>query len=187
MKLHTRANMKRRTMAGVVGLLGLGMVASASAGETTTSASAGMGRFGPGTSTATAAYSGNGQGIANTNTRSGNNFTFGRGVAFGIDEDGVSLSASHAIATRYGPAVASTFNLTIGFDGAVASAHGGSIAAGGAQRTAFAGGSSGIHRQVPTATANAGGRTVRGGVVRAHTDTRTHRAVASRGIARLRR
>lgn len=185
MTAHTTNNTKRIRIATAFGLIAaLGLTATMMAGEAFSGASAGMGPIGPGTATATAGYTGNGQGIANTNTHSGNNFSFGRGVSFGIDEDGVSLSASHAIATRNGPAVATTFNMSIGFNGSVASSRGGSVASGGIARTAEASGSAGIHRGNPVATARAGGHTVRGGRVRAFTDSRTQRSVEPRRIVR---
>lgn len=192
MKTNITNNKVRKHLATTFGLFAaLSLSANAFAGEATSSASAGMGRYGPGTATATAGYSGNGNGIARTNTRSGNNFSFGRGVSFGIDENGVSLSASHAIATRNGPAVASNFNLSIGLDGSVSSSRGVSVAEGGQQRTAFAGGSAGNRRGNTIATSTAGGHTVRGGRVRATTRSDTtrvqHRRVAARRVYRIRR
>lgn len=198
MKPNTTDNKTFRNFSTALGLIAaLGLTTTAFAGEATSAASAGIGRFGPGTATATAGYNGDGAGIVRTDTRSGNNFSFGRGVSVGIDEDGLTLSASHAVATRHGPAVASNFNLSIGRDGSVSSSRGVSVAQGGDSRNAFAGGSAGNSRGNTVATSTAGGNTIRGGRVNAttHADTTrvtrrraaTPRTMAPRHVYRLRR
>lgn len=153
------------------------------AGEVTSGASAGASRFGPGTASANAGYSGDGAGIVRTDTRSGSNFSIGRGVSVGIDSDGLSLSASNAIATRFGPAIATNFNLSIGRDGSVSSSRGVSVAQGGSSRTAYAGGSAGTTRGNSVATSTAGGHTNHGGSVRASTSSETTRIAARRATA----
>lgn len=145
------------------------------AGEAATSASAGSNGVGPGTASATAAYTGGGRGQARTNTRSGRNVSFGQGIAYGVDRNGISFSASNAVATRFGPAFASTFNITIG-RGGVAASFGTSTAGGSRNRTANAGGFAGNRFGRPTAGATAGGRTGRRGWVRANTRSFSRRS-----------
>lgn len=124
---------------------------------------------------ANAAYNGDGRGWAKTNTKSGN-ISYGRGTAFGIDRDGVSFSLSQALAPRFGPAIASTFNVSIGFDGEVNSSHGNSIARGGSVREVNAGGFANSSRFLGgSAGATAGGRTENGGRVHAVTKSNSHR------------
>jgi hypothetical protein len=65
-----------------------------------------------------------------------------RGLAWGLDQNGLSLSASTALAGRRG-AVARNFNLTIGTDGQVAVSGGRSVSVGSQQRSAGAGGLAG--------------------------------------------
>lgn len=156
---------------GLAMAMALGLsTASALAGEAATSATAGSN----GTAGATASYNGGGPGIARTDTRSGP-VSIGRGLAFGIDEDGLSLSTSHAVATRFGPAVAGSLNLSIGFDGSVSGSHSNSVARGGFAREASAGGSTRVGFGGPVSTATAGGSTVGGGSVVANTDSYTRR------------
>lgn len=142
--------------------------ASAHAGEASTSASAGSTGRGPGTAAATAQYTGGGRGFAQTQTRSGS-ISMGRGIAYGVDQRGITLSVSNAIAGRFGPAVASNFNLTIGFDGSVAGSGGTSVARGSPVRTASAGGFASSGGGGTTAGVTAGGRTGPTGVVHATT------------------
>ncbi len=157
---------------GLAMAMALSLVAgTALAGEASTSATAGSN----GTAGATASYNGNGNGIARTDTRSGP-VSIGRGLAFGIDEHGLSLSTSHAVATRFGPAVAGSMNVSIGFDGSLASSHANSVSRGGFAREASAGGSTRVGHGGPVATATAGGSTIGGGSVEAHTDSYTRRA-----------
>ncbi|MCG8405471.1 MAG: hypothetical protein MI923_09760 [Phycisphaerales bacterium] len=143
------------------------------AGEASTSASAGSNGFGPGTATATAGYNGGGRGYARTQTRSGH-VNFGRGVAFGIDRNGVSFSSSHAIAGRFGPAVARNFNMTIGFDGRVSRSSGTTVAGGSATRQAQAGGFARAVRGNPTSASTVSGRTGPRGFVQARTDAKSN-------------
>ena len=114
-------------------------VAGASGGEAETSATAGGNRYrSNGTAAATARYTAD-IGFARTRSRSGRIST-ARGIAVGFDENGLTLSASHAVAGRFGLAVATNFNLSIGTDGSVSLSHGGAVAIGPAHRSASAGG-----------------------------------------------
>ena len=151
----------------------LALLASATfawAGQASSNASATSNPFGPGTATAGAAYTGGGQGWARTNTRSGNNLNFGQGISFGVDPaTGVSFSASNAVAPRFGPAMASNFNLSIGLDGSVANSGGLSVANGGLSRNVHAGGFAGTNHGGSVAGSTAGGDTGRFGSVHART------------------
>jgi hypothetical protein len=141
---------------------------AAFAGNASTSASAGSNGRGPGTATATAQYNGTGPGFADTRTRSGL-VSFGRGIAYGVDEHGITFSASNAVAGRFGAAVASTFNLSIGFDGSVSSSGGVSVAKNSPVRIATAGGFARTGSAPAVAAATAGGHTGPAGTVRANT------------------
>jgi hypothetical protein len=93
----------------------------------------------PGTANATAAYVGDGRGQARTNTRSGP-VSLAEGLAIGVDRDGIDFSVSYALASRFAPALASTFNMSIGRDGSVASSGGLSLAGPAPIRSVNAGG-----------------------------------------------
>jgi hypothetical protein len=141
-------------------LFGIGMSAamSAWASEAETSATAGSSRFDRnGTAAATARYDGR-VGFARTDTSSGR-LSRARGVAVGVDEDGLSLSVSHAIAPRNGPAVATNFSVTIDRDGDVARNTSLVIARSPIERSVTAGGQTGTGRVVPHASGFATGRT----------------------------
>ena len=143
------------------------------AGEAATTASAGSNGSRTGSASASASYTGDGRGFAQTSTRSGP-VSVGRGIAYGVDRDGITFSASHAVASRFGPAVASSLNITIGRDGSVAHSTGLSIAGGDRTRVANAGGFAANHRgSGATAGATAGGHTGVRGRVQAMTDSRS--------------
>lgn len=135
------------------GSLALSMAASG--GEADTSASARRGSFGrPGTATGTAHYEGD-TGFARTDTRTGA-VNESRSVALGVDEDGLALSVSTAVAPNRGPAMAANFNLSIGEDGDVSGGFG--LALGrdrGSSTVAVAGGASTGGRAYSTASAAA--------------------------------
>jgi hypothetical protein len=161
---------------------------SALAGEAATSATAGSSGRGPGTAGATATYDGGGIGYTDTQAQSGR-FNFARGLSVGLDQDGLSLSTSYAVAGQRGPAVAGTFNMNIGLDGQVSSSVGRSVAQGDPQRHVSAGGSAGSVWGQPAAVATASGDTGPRGEVRAvtrsDTSRRAHRYVnTSRRILR---
>ncbi len=161
-------------------LLGLGLSGTVLASEADTSATAGNGRFNRnGTATATAGYQGD-IGFARTDSRSGRIST-ARGVAVGVDEDGLSLSVSHAIAPRFGPALATNFNLSIGTNGEVAHSVGRTVSQGPISREATASGATRTGRNGSVAVSEAAGRSDRFGRV----DTET-RARNSRGPRLLR-
>ena len=130
MNLMLRANLTGLT------LLLAAMPTLASDAETSAQASDGAGHSG--TATATARYAGD-VGFARTDTRSGR-VNLARGVAVGVDEDGLTLSVSLAVAPQRGPAVATNFNLSLGRNGAAAVSVGRSVAQGGATRTVTASG-----------------------------------------------
>lgn len=115
-------------------------LAGALASEAETSASASSRSDQPrGTAAASARYQGD-VGFARTDARSGR-ISLARGVAVGLDENGIAFSASHALATRFGIAVAGNFNMTIGLDGRVATSTGTVLSTGPLHRSASAGGS----------------------------------------------
>jgi hypothetical protein len=147
---------------------------SAHAGTASSSAGAGSSWWGPGTAVATADYDGGGKGFARTDAKSGRVST-ARGVAFGVDEDGMSLSSSYAVAPKLGPALAGTFNLAIGLDGRVAASVGRTVATGGGSREAQAGGfaSTGSRYQSPASGASVSGRTGLGGRVVSNSESYT--------------
>ena len=153
----------------------LSFSAAALASDATTSATAGSNLWQRnGTANATANY--NGQiGFARTQANSGR-VNSARGVAVGVDRDGISLSVSNAVASRFGPAVATNFNMTIGRNGEVARSGGISVANGPLQRSATAGGTSGVTRGVPHATAQATGTSDRFGRVQSNVHAKTTRA-----------
>ena len=163
-----------RTETALVTLLALLWSSPAWASEAKTSASAGSSRYQRnGTATATARYSGD-VGSARTQSRSGK-VNVARGVAWGLDKDGLSLSVSNAIAPKRGPAVATTFNLSIGRDGRVSHSTGLAISKGPIYRSASAGGSVDTKRHGGSATAFAAGKSDRFGRVRAVTQSEQHR------------
>lgn len=147
-------------------------VNTAWAGEAATSASAGSNGSRQGTASATATYTGDGRGFTQTSARSGP-VSIGRGIAYGVDRNGITFSASHAVASRFGPAIASTLNITIGRDGSVAHSTGLTIAGRDRTRVAQAGGFAGVTRSGSTVGATAGGHTGVRGLVRATTASRT--------------
>jgi hypothetical protein len=134
------------------------------------STSAGVTQIGsrPGTANATAAYVGDGRGQARTNTRSGP-VSLAEGLAFGVDRDGIDFSVSYAVASRFAPALASTFNMSIGRDGSVASSGGLSVANPAPIRSVNAGGFARSQPGGSIAGSTAGGRSDPYGTVKART------------------
>ena len=185
--------MKRTTLnmtAAIMTMTGLGM-GTAVAGEASTSATASNGWSGRGTTAATANYTGddNSVGIARTRTNSTGNVNTARGLAVGVDEDGLDFSFSHAIASKFGPAYAGTLNLSVGRDGEVSGSYGNSTATGGTERSATASGVTRVDRRGGTSSAVTGGDTRNGGTVRAtsnsyNSDSRRDR-IDSRSRTRL--
>lgn len=146
-----------------------GMTMSVLAGEASTSATAS--NAGGGNAGATARYDGSAGsvGITRTNTRTGD-VNLSRGLAVGVDKDGLDLSFSHAIAPKNGPAYAGTFNLSVGANGQVNGSYGGVVSEGGAVRSVEAGGSTNSSSVRPaTSTAIARGDATPGGRVTAST------------------
>ena len=148
--------------------------ADAFASDAETSATAGSNRYHRnGTAQATARYDGN-IGFARTDTQSGS-VNLARGVAVGVDQSGLSLSVSNAIAPRFGPALATSFNLSIDRNGRVSRSRGTTVADGPIQRSATAGGRVGTGRHGNAATAFASGKTDRFGRVSAKTESEQYR------------
>lgn len=142
--------------------------ATALASEAETSATAGSNRFNRnGTAAATARYEGD-VGFARTDTRSGR-VNLARGVAVGFDEDGLSLSVSNAIAGRFGPGLATNFNLSIGLDGEVSHSTGVAVTHAPIHQTVSAGGSTTASRFGGGSTSVANGFTDPFGTARATT------------------
>ena len=156
----------------------------ASEADTTATVSGGRGRSG--SAAATTHYEGD-AGFARTDTRTGR-VNLARGVAVGVDEDGISLSFSLAIAPLNGPAFATNFNLSFERDGDVATSFGNVLASGGTSRTVSVGGGSSTTPYGANATSMASGKTTHGGIVRATTHSNDYkpREVRPRRIVVLR-
>ena len=136
--------------------------------DANSSATAGSNGGRTGTAVATAGYEGD-FGFARTDSNSGRVNT-ARGVAVGVDNDGVSLSLSNALATQHGPAIATNYNLSIGRDGRVSSSFGASVANGPVHREASAGGRTATTANGGGAVSEASGRTDRFGSVEARSE-----------------
>jgi hypothetical protein len=143
-------------------LTGLTLTATTLASDAATSATAGASPR-SGIAAATATYDGR-IGFARTNALSGR-VNAARGVAVGVDKDGISLSVSTALATKLGPAVAANFNMTIGRDGDVSKSSGLAVANGPFVREATAGGSTHAGRSGVASTAMATGKAPLGTVL----------------------
>ncbi|MGE3181447.1 MAG: hypothetical protein AB7N71_07450 [Phycisphaerae bacterium] len=139
-----------------------------------------------GVAEATAEYDGR-IGWARTNTETNRRGSNAQGVAVGVDNDGVSLSVSNAHATNRGPALASTFNLSIGRDGDVSTSFGLTTANGPIAREASAGGETATRRSGGTAVAYADGATDRFGRVDSFTHAEQTPARSIRGVREMRR
>lgn len=151
----------------LTGILFVTAAPAALASEAETSASATAGRRHSGTATGTARYEGD-AGFARTDTRTGA-VNAARSVAIGVDEDGLTLSLSLAVAPNRGPAYATTFNFSIGADGEASTSIGTALATGGLARTVGAGGRATATPFGVNATSTAYGSTQHGGMVRAET------------------
>lgn len=149
--------MKRLSALATMTALSLMTAQVTLAGEAGSSASAGRNGWNSGSATADAYYNGNGPGIAKTQTKSNNKFSFGQGFAVGFDQNGLSFSASNAVASRFGPAMAGNLNVTIGLDGQVSRSGGWAVGGGSLNKSAGAGGfaSSGPFGSTSGATADA--------------------------------
>jgi hypothetical protein len=142
----------------------LAFTAFAVAGDAETSAGVARGPLvGGNAATATAHYEGK-LGFARTDTNSGR-VTTARGVAVGVDKNGLTLSVSNAVAAKFGPAVAATFNISIGRDGDVSKSTGVSVARGPLGKEASAGGSATTNRRDAGGSAWASGNAPLGRVI----------------------
>lgn len=155
----------QRTIVTVISMTLGASVALAS--DAATSAAVGGGAWRPGTATATAHYEGD-VGLARTDTRTGR-VNVARGLAVGVDEDGLAFSLSNAVITPNGVAVATNLNIGIDRDGDVSTSTGLSVAAGPREREATAGGQVSTRPGSGSATSIAQGRTDRHGRVMART------------------
>jgi len=174
--------MKRLMTTTIMLLMGpLGMT-TVFGSEAATQASVTNGRSGNGSAMATAEYEGT-VGLARTRTETGK-VTLARGLAVGLDEDGLSVSLSHGVASRRGPAYAGTFNLAINTNGQVSGSYGGALSRGGSSRSATAGGRVQAARRGGSATAFATGQTRGGGTVKASTQSYQRRVQVARKVLR---
>lgn len=180
-KRAIRLGLRRSRMISALTAAALTMnwsAAAALAGGAATSASATSNGRSPGTAAATAQYSGD-RGFARTDTRSGP-VSYGSGVAYSVDRNGISLSVSQAVAGVLGPAVASSLNISIGHNGSVASSSSLSVAGGRGARSVTAGGATSTHRTGATAVATAASHTAPRSVVKTTTVSHTRRVVLVR-------
>lgn len=165
--------MKRITYT-IAASLSLALTAGAAfASDAATSAAVGGGFGRPGAATATARYEGD-VGLARTDTQTGR-VNIARGLAVGVDEDGLALSLSNAVMTPGGVAVATNLNIGIDRDGDVSTSTGLTVAAGLREREASAGGQVSTRLGGGTATSIAQGRTDRHGRVIARTTADDYR------------
>jgi hypothetical protein len=167
--------MKRLTTFAMMTALTLGMAQVTLAGEAGSSASAGRNGWNSGSASADAWYDGNGPGIAKTKTKSNDKISFGRAFAVGFDEHGLSFSASHAVASRFGPAAAGNFNMTIGLDGEVSRSGGYAIGGGSVNKNVDAGGFASSGPFGSNSGATAGASTGPGGFAETKTWSNTSR------------
>ncbi|MBI5866357.1 MAG: hypothetical protein HZB38_17950 [Planctomycetes bacterium] len=137
-------------------LAGLILSSTALAGEAETSAGAGTRLFRGGTAEASARYEGK-VGFARSETHTGK-INAAKGVAVGVDRDGLSISVSTAVAPKLGKAVAANFNMTIGRDGEVSKSTGLAIAKGPLVREVRAGGETSAGRFGTGAASEASGK-----------------------------
>ena len=157
----------KRLLMRVMLISGL-VTGSSFAADAYTSANAGSHSGYPnGTAGATAEYHAD-AGWTRTDARSGRVNT-ATGVAVGVDDDGLAISVSNALAPRNGPALATNFNLSIGRDGQASSSFGVSVADGPVHREAAVSGGAGTTRHGGVAISDASGRTDRWGTVRTRT------------------
>lgn len=162
---------QQRIIITTLSAVALSAVASvAVASEAETSAEAGTG-YGRGNAEASARYEGQ-IGFARTNSKTGK-VSLARGLAVGVDHNGLSLSASHALSLRGGVAVARNFNFTLGRNGQVAVSGGRSLSLGAHQRSAGVSGYSGVWNSQPTAVSTAYGKSDPRGIVKTRSTART--------------
>lgn len=176
--------MKRLSTFAMMTALTLGLAQVTLAGEAGSSASAGRNGWNSGNASADAYYDGNGPGIAKSKTKSNDRVSFGRAFAVGVDENGLSFSASHAAATRFGPGVAGNFNLSIGRDGEVSRSGGWAVGGNSLNKQVDAGGFAGSGPFGSTSGATAGASTGPFGFSKSHTFSETTRRPILRRLRR---
>ncbi|MCC6359230.1 MAG: hypothetical protein IT450_10830 [Phycisphaerales bacterium] len=143
-------------------LAGLMISGAAMAGDARTSAEASNGLLRDGSATATAQYQGK-AGFAQTASHSGRVNT-ARGVAVGVDKQGMTLSVSNAVAPKIGPAVAVNFNIGIDRDGDVTKSRSIVVAKGPLLKKVSAGGEVHNGRRDDSTRSFAGGKALLGHV-----------------------
>ncbi len=162
---------QQRLIISALAAVALGAMASAVlAAEADTSANAGT-SYGRGNAEASARYEGQ-IGFARTKSKTGK-ISLARGLAVGVDHNGLSLSASHALSLRGGVAVARNFNFSLGRDGQIAVSSGGALSLGAHQRSAGVSGFSGVWHGSPKAASSAYGKTDPRGIVKTRSTART--------------
>ena len=127
-----------KILSAVLGGLVFSTFALASEADTSAGVSKGP-LVGGNAANASAHYEGN-IGFARMATNTGRVNT-ARGVAVGVDNEGLTLSISTALATRLGPALAANFNISIERDGDVSTSRALTVAEGPLGKEASAGGS----------------------------------------------
>lgn len=166
--------MKRNGKYGIATVLFL-MTSNLSASDAETSASAGHARtLRNGSAAATARYDGD-IGFARTETSSGD-VSRARGVAVGVDKDGLTFSLSNAFVARNGLGLATNLNISIDRDGRVSRSGGIALADSPFERSVTAGGGASNDRGRAAMTAYATGRTDPYGRVDARTYADSSRA-----------
>lgn len=146
------------------------MMAGAASAFGQAHSSAGIGAGYRNYATATGGYRGPGIGWGNTEAQTGK-INFAHGLGVGVDQRGLSLSSSYALGSKFGPAVAGTFNLGISPDGRVNGSVGRVAAEGGGPTQEVNAGGFASPGRYGSAGATAGGRNGPGGVVRSNVDS----------------
>ena len=158
--------MKRTAKFSLVILMTMTANIFASDAETSASAAGSRDRRN-GAASATAHYTGD-LGFARTETSSGD-ISRARGVAVGLDEDGLTFSLSNAFATRDGSGLATNFNISIDRDGRISRNGGIARADSPYVRSVSASGAARIERRGAVTTSYASGHTDPYGRVEART------------------
>jgi hypothetical protein len=160
--------MKRISFMAVLGIL-VGLVPAVSASDARTSAEVGSSRGGTDHAAATADYDGR-VGIARTNAKTGK-INLARGLALGLDEDGVSFSLSQALGGKRA-SLASNLNVSLNRDGDHSVSFGSTVSRGSQHHTARVEGGASADRRRTRATAAARGDADRRGRVDARASAR---------------
>ncbi len=160
--------MKRIFFMAAVGIL-VGLASSVNASDARTSAEVGSSRGGADHAAATADYHGR-VGIARTNAKTGK-INLARGLALGLDEDGVSFSLSQALGGQRA-SLASNLNVSLNRDGDHSVSFGSTLSRGPRHHSAKVEGGASADRRSTRATAAASGDADRRGRVDARASVR---------------